>query len=148
MISILERVAAVLGALVCLVGAALVAAEQASIGGTPGAADWLSLWPLPGLALLEWGLLGLAVFVGVLSGRPALLTLAWAACGALAALVILGAFSIGPAVLLALIFLTAAVVMASVRRERNLFGDAGIFLLGTLANFALFALLLLLENIT
>jgi hypothetical protein len=44
--------------------------------------------------------------------------------------------------------LTAAVAMASVRRGRNLFGDAGIFLLGTLANFALFALLLLLENVT
>lgn len=147
MIPILERVSAVLGALVCLVGAALVAAEQASLG-TSGAADWLSLWPLPGLALLEWGLLGIAALIGVLSGRPALLTLAWVACGALATLVILGAFSIGPTVLLALILLTAAVLAASARRTRNLFGDAGIFLLGTLANFALFALLLLLENIT
>lgn len=136
-----------MGAGICLVSAYTVAVAQASMG-TPGEPVWLSIWPLPGLALLEWGLLGIAGFVGVLLGKPATLTLAWVADGALAALVILGAFSIGTMVLLALAFLTTAALLASVRRERNLFRDAGSFLLGTLANFTLFTLLILMENLT
>jgi hypothetical protein len=135
---------AAIGAVICLVGAYTVAVAQASVR-TPGNPVWLSIWPLPGLALLEWSVLGMVALVGVVWGRPGTLTLAWVACGALAALVILGAASIGLTVLLALVFLTVAALLASMRRERNLFRDAGSFLLGTLVNFALFALLILLE---
>lgn len=141
---VLERLSAAIGALICLVGAFMVATEQASIRTVEP--DWFSIWPLPGLVLAEWGLLGLIVLLGILVGKPWTIALAWAACGALVALVVLGAFSIGPTVLLALVFLTAAALMASLRQARDLFRDTGSLLLGTLANFAILALLVLMEN--
>lgn len=141
----LEGLSAAIGAAICLYGAWIFAVQQSVLSGELWDA---ALWPLPGLVLLQWGLLGAAVLVGVLAGRPGTLTIAWAACGALVALAVLGAFSIGPTVLLALIFLLAAVLASSLRRARNLFRDVGVLILGTLVNFALFALLILLERLT
>lgn len=138
---------AAVGAAVCLVGAYLVAAEQ-SYRAMPGEPVWVSLWPLPGLVLAEWGLLGILGFAGILVGRPTTLTMAWGACGALVALIVLGAFSIGPSVLIALVFLTASALVASLRRMRNLLGDAGIFMLGVLFNFTLFVILILVQNLS
>jgi hypothetical protein len=138
---------AAVGAAVCLVGAYLVAAEQ-SYTAIPGESMWVSLWPLPGLVLAEWGLLGILGFVGILLGRPSTVTFAWGVCGALVALVVLGAFSIGPSALIALVFLTASALVASLRRTRNLLGDAGILMLGVLFNFSLFVILILVQKLS
>lgn len=145
LIHTLEGLSAAVGAAICLYGAWTFAVQQSAFPREPWDA---ALWPLPGLVLLQWSLLGVAVLVGVLMGRPGALTMAWAACGALVALVVLGAFSIGSTVLLALVFLIAAVLTAGLRRARNLFRDVGVLMLGTLVNFALFALLILLERLT
>lgn len=88
----MEWLLAALAALACF---ALPILVLSSPGNPPGTT---TLWPLPGLILLEIGLLGLAGFAGI-AGHfvpPGLRgpTLAWIACGALAALGVIGAFGV------------------------------------------------------
>jgi hypothetical protein len=84
-----------LGALAALTCFAIPILVLSSPGNQPGAT---TLWPLPGLILLEIALLGLAGFAGIagLWVPPRLRgpTLAWIACGALAALGVIGAFCV------------------------------------------------------
>lgn len=92
-----EWLVAALAALACF---ALPILVLASPGNQPGMA---TLWPLPGLILLEIVLLGLAGFAGVTGsfGPPSLRgpTLAWMACGALAALGAIGWYGVSVVVL-------------------------------------------------
>ena len=100
----IERLLAGLGAVACI---ALPAAVLASPGNGPGE---MTLWLL--LMLLEIALLGLAAFAGIAGFFPQALrgpTAAWFACGALAALGVVGwigvsvvFFALVPAVLLGL----------------------------------------------
>ena len=87
-----EWLSAALAALACF---ALPILVLSSSGNQPGMA---TLWPLPGLILLEMALLGLAGFAGIagLWSAPHLRgpTLAWIACGALAALGVIGVYGV------------------------------------------------------
>lgn len=89
---VVEWLLAALAALACF---ALPILVLSSPGNQPGTTP---LWPLPGLIFLEIGLLGLAGFAGIagLIVPPGLRgsTLAWIACGALAALGVIGAFGV------------------------------------------------------
>jgi hypothetical protein len=101
-----EWLLAAIGAVACI---ALPAAVLSSSGNRPGE---MTLWPMPGLLFLEIALLGLAAFAGIAGFFPRALrgpTAAWFACGALAALGVVGwigvsviFFALVPAVLLGL----------------------------------------------
>src|SRR5512134_3296846 len=84
-----------LGAVIALAGALGIAASQ---GNAPGD----SLWPLPGLVLLDWAGMGVAGFIGPISAGNGKrkIELSWFVVGALLPLIFLGALSIGPLVLL------------------------------------------------
>jgi hypothetical protein len=83
----LEWLLAALGAVACI---ALPVAILSSPGNLPGE---ITLWPMPGLLFLEIALLGLAALAGIAGFSPQALrgpTAAWFACGALAAIGVVG----------------------------------------------------------
>jgi hypothetical protein len=103
------------GAAVCIGGAAGFWSLQASLAGE-------SLWPLPALALLDWGLLGFVAFLSARAGELAesrwVTALPWAAGGALLPLGVISALSIGPFVLLSAILLLAGAGWEAMRRSK------------------------------
>src|SRR4030042_1984916 len=105
---ILQWIFGAAGLGISLAGALLVGAERLSFTGS-------TIWPLPGLVLLDWAGLGVAGLLGLLSEgnpkHPYNLNIIWFVIGAQMPLVVLGAFSIGAMVLLSLIaFLVAALL--------------------------------------
>jgi hypothetical protein len=70
------------------------------------------LWPFPGLYLIEVVALASVVFVAVLVERPRAFAVAWIAVGAMSALAILGALTIGPFIGIALVLLVPATLLA------------------------------------
>ncbi len=123
-----------LGAGIALTGALGIGASQLD---TPGA----SIWPMPGLVLLEWAGLGLLGFVGLIAEgswkRTFDLVDTWFVVGALIPLMVIGAFSIGPFVLLSLLAFLVAVLLASVQAKGNWLRYLKALLIGAIANFAL-----------
>ena len=109
----IELLAAGLGAvaaLVAIAGAMLVLSSQSA-----GSGD--SIWPLPGFVMIDWVILGVLGFLAAYLGtkpQPDLWSkAAWFAVGALIPLMALGALSIGPYVLLSLVFQTASALMVT-----------------------------------
>ena len=111
---ILELSLATAAAVNCLLVAVLFGYQQAS--SSPG-----SLWPFPGLYLLEIALAGAAGWVGTVrsEGDPnsAWAWLPWIAGGVLLAFVILGGFSIGPYLIPAAAGFTLAGLLFDLRRK-------------------------------
>jgi hypothetical protein len=103
------------GAAVCIGGAAGFWSLQASLTGD-------GLWPLPALALLDWGILGFAGFLSANadgSPNPGWGTAApWAIGGALLPLGAISALSIGPFVLLSAILFLAGAAWEVRRRSK------------------------------
>jgi hypothetical protein len=93
------------GALVSSGGALIFSNQQAQQSSAP-------LWPLPGLVLAGWAVLGMIVLLAVYLRRGGWMQAGWASVGALAMLSALGMFSIGPVVLLALLFCLPAMILA------------------------------------
>jgi len=100
---VIEWVLAAVGASIC-VGAALVVWRSQSY----------NVWPFPALYLIEIIALGTAGFVGLITRAEGVVRLdrvPWGVAGALLAFVILGAWTIGPLLLPAMLaFLVAATV--------------------------------------
>lgn len=110
---LLAWVLAIIGAWVCLWVAGAFSAQQL---------DRLdSLWPLPGLYLLEVALVGLAVVISLFlrNWNAALVIVPWLAGGILLAFVILGGFSIGPFLLPAMLAFWAVGVIADLGGRRK-----------------------------
>jgi hypothetical protein len=126
---------AALSAGVALVGGIGFAAQQASFA-SPG-----SIWPLPGLVLLDWAALGVIGFIGILlAENPRNLPWfegSWFAVGAFLPLVVLGAFSIGPFVFLSLLTLLIAAILTSLQLKISPLPRLKFLLIGTLANLGL-----------
>ena len=99
----IEWVLAAVGASIC-VGAALVVWRSQSY----------NVWPFPALYFIEIIALGIVGFVGLITraeGVVCLDSVPWGVAGALLAFVILGAWTIGPLLLPAMLaFLIAAIV--------------------------------------
>ena len=123
-----------IGALVAVAGPIVVLGSQPT---NPGS----SVWPLPGLVLIDWAVLGVAGFLGAYLGTKPLPGLwskiAWFVAGALIPLMALGALSIGPFVLLSLVFLAASAVLVTIHQRLKGLEILGAFVLGILLNLGL-----------
>jgi hypothetical protein len=131
---------AFLGAVIALVGAISFFQAQTQ---SPGD----SVWPLPGLALVDWVAFSVLGFLGVWfsnkSDNTASLNGAWLAVGALAPLVILGAFSIGLFVLITELLLLIASIIVTFRRSNSNYRPIGLAMVGVIGNLGLFFMFLL-----
>jgi hypothetical protein len=125
---------AAVGALIAIAGPMLVLGSQP---GGPGNSNW----PLPGLVLMDWAILGVLGFLGAYLGTKPLVggwaRSAWFVVGALIPLMVLGAFSIGPLVLLTLAFLAASAILVTIYKRIKAVDVLGIFLLGVIINLGI-----------
>ncbi len=96
------------------------------------------LWPLPGLVLSYWIVLGIASFmlIGVTSFSlsPRWLRAAWGITGAYIPLAIIGAFSIGTLVLIASFLSLISTLLLSVRIRLNWLKCFNFFWLGAICS--------------
>ncbi len=130
-----------LGAGIALAGALGIGASQLN---TPVA----SIWPMPGLVLLEWAVLGLLGFIGLIAEGSWKHTFnlvdTWFVVGALIPLMVIGAFTIGPFVMMTLFTFLVAVLLASVQTKGNWFRYIKALLIGAIANLAMLYLFIIL----
>ncbi len=123
-----------LGAGIALVGALGIGASQL---GFPSA----SIWPNPGLVLLDWAVLGLLGFVGLIAEgswkRTFDLADTWFVVGALIPLMVIGAFTIGPFVLISLLAFFVAVLLASAQTQGSWLRYGRALLIGGITNLAI-----------
>jgi hypothetical protein len=125
---------AFIGALIAVLGAGLVFQDQVQIQGS-------GIWPLPGLVLLDWILLGILGFLGAwLSDKPdgsAWLKALWFVVGACVPLVILGAFSIGLFVLFTFLLNLAGAVILTIQRKGKAREHVGWLFAGMVINLVI-----------
>lgn len=128
---IVDRVLISSGAAISIAGAAASWALQASV--STG-----SLWPLPALALLDWGLLGFAGFLTASQGDPSgadgIGPGPWAIGGALLPLGVISILSIGPFVILSAALFLLGAAWGGIRRSRTTGGHLRWLAGGLLAN--------------
>jgi hypothetical protein len=128
---------AALSAAIALGGGIGVAAQQAGLASAPGE----SIWPLPGLVLLEWAAFGMVGFMGILLAENphnlSWLGASWFVLGAFLPLVVLGALSIGPYVFLSLVALLIAALLTSWQLKASPLPRIKFLLIGIVANFGL-----------
>jgi hypothetical protein len=136
MVRNLEWLSALIGAIICMGGAASV------VGSQPG-----PVWPLPALVLIDWAALGLIGFIAAAIDGDAHSdrwgTVIWAVLGALVALTVLGALSIGPFVLLSALAFAATGLLRYKRGNRKVSNGMRVFAVGMVANFALLLVVIL-----
>jgi hypothetical protein len=136
-------VLAFFGALVSLWGASVTYLSQAQISGA-------SLWPLPGLVLMDWAVFGLAGFItAYLCFRQVSakwLHAAWFITGAFIPLIILGAFSIGSGVLIVFILFVVSTIILTIRQKGKLLASFGLLMLGSIYNLGVLFLMITLGN--
>jgi hypothetical protein len=128
---------AALSAAIALGGGIGFAAQQAGLASAPGA----SIWPLPGLVLLEWAAFGVVGFMGILlAENPHNLSwfgASWFVIGAFLPLAALGALSIGPFVFISLATLLIAAILTSLQLKISLLPRLKFLLIGIIANLGL-----------
>ena len=129
---------AALGAILCIGGATLTWISQAA-SNSPS----ISLWPMPGLLLIEVALLGLVGFFGIVLEREQVSghwgSLTWISCGALIALSAVGAMTVSVIVLLAVPSLAfgGAAILADRHRGRKLLSGVRVLVVSGIANLGL-----------
>jgi hypothetical protein len=123
-----------LGAIVSIGGAIIIYSSQAQDGMSP-------LWPLPGLVLLDWALLGLIGFLGAyLSFRQLSakwLQVTWFITGAFMPLIVLGAFSIGLFVLIGFLLFVTSTILLAIRKRAKWLESFSLLMLGAICNLVL-----------
>lgn len=108
-----------------------------------------SIWPLR-VFLLDWALVGIIDFIAAyfvfrwssINWQQA----TWAFTGALIPLIILGAFSIGPLVLIAFILFVVSNVLFAVSRKPKWLASIGALALGIIINLGFLLLVITLAN--
>ena len=108
------------------------------------------LWPLPGLVLVEWVLLGLS---GLISAYLCLRRLSiiwlftiWFLTGTFIPLMILGAFSIGAGVLITLLLFAVSAIIFTIRQDGKWLASFGLLMLGSISNLVLLLIVITLGN--
>jgi hypothetical protein len=131
-----------LAAIVSISGAIFTYLSQAQI---PEA----TLWPMPGLVLVDWLLIGVISFVVVsISLRRKTvgwLRMTWLMTGAFIPLIILGALSIGLLVLIAFFFAVISTFIIAIRYRFKWLESFGLLILGSISN--LLILILFIERL-
>lgn len=124
-------VLAFIGSLVASGGSLMFLVDQARMSSS-------SVWPLPGLVLMDWAILGILGFLSAYGSRTPSSALwrkiAWVVVGALIPLVILGAFSIGLFVLVSLLFFLGSTIFLSMQKKEKWLDHLGMFFIGTVSN--------------
>lgn len=142
---VIEWFLGVVGAAITTCIAAIFAQQQSSVQ-APGE----SLWPLPGVVLLEIALLGLIGLVAValdnVEHARYLGVLTWAVVGALISLMFLGIFSVGPFLFPAVLAFSVAAVLADRRRGRRSASNLGLAAVIMVANGVLLIVLIALTR--
>ncbi len=109
-----------------------------------------SVWPLPAGYLLEITVLGVGGLVSVSANRtsspPLWGNVTWAIGGVFLSLAVLGAWSIGPSVVPALLALVAAAILAGVRRRPRVWTQVGWFAGGVMGQTVIMLLAIFLLN--
>jgi hypothetical protein len=123
-----------LAMVISLGAAAAIYSTEAQNGITP-------LWPLPGLVLLDWALVGSIGFISsylVLRGaKGKWLRAAWIITGTFIPLIILGAFSIGFFVLIAFFLYVISTIILTVQRKPKWLLSFSLLMLGSFINLGL-----------
>jgi len=98
-------------------------------------ADWpaATIWPFPGLYLVEVVALAFVPFLAVLAGGSRAFFAAWMAMGALSALALLGAMTIGSFIAVSVLALAPATLLGEQTIARRVGRDAAAFVLGLVA---------------
>lgn len=136
-------VAAFIGAIISIIGAIWIYSSMVQFGVSP-------LWPLPGLALADWALMGLLGFVAAyfvfrnVSVRWQQAT--WFISGAFIPLVILGAFSIGPFVLISFVLFMVSSLVLAVQRNPKWLENFGLLMLGAIINLIILFIIITLST--
>ena len=137
------QVCSVLAMVISLGAATAIYSTEAQNGITP-------LWPLPGLVLLDWALVGIIGFMStylVLQGvKGKWLRAAWIITGTFIPLIILGAFSIGFFVLVAFILYVISTIILTVQRKPKWLLSFGMLMLGSIINLGLLLIMITLGN--
>jgi hypothetical protein len=111
----------------------------------------MPMWPLPGLFLVYWAMLGVINLIFTfLIARNALnnyLYTSWLINGAFIPLIILGALSIGSAVLLGFVFFLLSSILQSVHKKVKLITSLGRFALGIIVSAGVSAIMITLGNL-
>jgi len=138
-------VLAFFGAIISVLGAFTTYSSQAQIPAT-------QLWPLPGLILLYWALLGL---IGLLSAylnfrqiHVIWLKVTWIITGTFIPLIILGAFSIGLGVLIVEFLFLISVIIMTVRQRAKWLESFGLLILGAFCSLVLLLIMITLGNLS
>lgn len=132
------------GAVVSFGGAFSLYAEQVQFAVAP-------LWPLPGLILLEWVVLGVVGFLSAylsfrrLPGRW--VRVSWFITGTFIPMIVIGAFSIGPFVLIAFLLFVISTIILAIRRDSKWLESFGMLMLGAILNLLLLYIVITLANI-
>jgi hypothetical protein len=139
----LALVLSFLGAIVSIGGALLTYSSQAQIPDAP-------LWPLPGFVLLDWvivGLMGfLATFLSFRQSSAKWMQVTWFITGTFIPLIVLGAFSIGSAVLIVFLLFVISTFILAIRRRAKWLECIGLLLLGAIFNLILLFIIITLGN--
>ena len=118
-------------------------AAAISIAGAAGfmtsqAANGSAVWPLPGLVLLDWAIIGfiapLVVYLEERSTGRHALDILWGLSGGLLPMVYLGAFSIGLFVLLSALPLLTCCAVLTLSRKQSWLRGLGFLATGLLLN--------------
>ena len=133
----------VLAALISLIGAVAVYSDQVQFSVS-------SLWPLPGLVLLIWAVIGVVGFVATYltykRGWVWWKRATWFISGTYVPLVILGAFSIGPIVLIAFLLYLLSTILLAIGRGPRWLENLGILILGGAINLGILLAIISLAN--
>jgi hypothetical protein len=144
-VDLLALILAFVTATVSFFGALFTYVTEAQIAG-------VSLWPLPGLVLVDWILVGVlgffATYFRLRRRSKRWLVACWVFSGAFIPLVILGAFSIGFMVLITFLLSLLATSILAFRNGTNWLESFGALMLGSIGNLAILMLVISLSGQT
>lgn len=129
----LEKLLAVLGAVICLTVTVII---WWSISAYQG------IWPLPGLYFIELVALSMLSTVVFIYGRRRIRIIPWISAGVCMAFAILGAFSVGPFYLPVAVIFAVISIISDIRNKQSLPAHLGICLAAALIQAALMLLVI------
>lgn len=139
LVKLLDLLIAFSGAIVSFLGATFTYLSQAQISDTP-------LWPLPGLVLVDWILMGslgfIAVFFALRKASRLWLRATWVFTGSFIPLIILGTLSISPLVSLAFLLFILSTTILAIRNQTSWLASFGFLMIGSIGNLAVLMLII------